>query len=176
MGEAEAEAIGSDEYETLSKAVSKLRLKGLLGPANSIRRAFNRTKLSGGKKIERLDHYEVVITPEDMKTIAQASADAQPAQQKVSRALQQANRRAKNDFKAKMELAKALSQQDVPRPNEIKKLGNFLTRLEKKISDGKVSSFAIPAEEKDQYIQYLQIAKDKLGIKEDLREHFRRFL
>ncbi len=176
MGEAEAEAIGSDEYETLSKAVSKLRLKGLLGPANSIRRAFNRTKLSGGKKIERLDHYEVVITPEDMKTIAQSSADAQPAQQKVSRALQQANRRAKNDFKTKMELAKALSQQDVPRPNEIKKLGNFLTRLEKKISDGKVSSFAIPAEEKDQYMQYLQIAKDKLGIKEDLREHFRRFL
>jgi predicted nucleic acid-binding Zn-ribbon protein len=130
----------------------------------------------GDNRYIREDWYEILVTPQDLEDLAAKTQQKSPEEQKVSRALQQTNRRAKKDFSTKLAAIAAVSNQESPKANEIKKLENFLNRLERKMEDGKVSDFAISEEDRQEFRGYVETAKSKLGINEHVRRVFRRFV
>jgi hypothetical protein len=158
------------ELKLMSQAYRALVNKGLTNENNP------NTADYGDNRYIREDWYEVLVTPQDLESLASKTQQKSPEEQKVSRSLQQTNRRAKKDFSKKLAAIIAVSNQESPKANEIKKLENFLNRLERKMEDGKVSDFAISEEDRQEFRDYVKTARSKLGINEHLRRAFRRFV
>jgi len=158
------------ELKLMSQAYRALVNKGLTNENNP------NTADYGDNRYIREDWYEILVTPQDLESLASKTQQKSPEEQKVSRSLQQTNRRAKKDFSKKLAAIIAVSNQESPKANEIKKLENFLNRLERKMEDGKVSDFAISEEDRQEFRDYVKTARSKLGINEHLRRAFRRFV
>lgn len=162
--------IEEKELRLMRQAYRALTNKGLTNENNP------NTADYGDNRYIREDWYEILVTPQDLEDLAAKTQQKSPEEQKVSRALQQTNRRAKKDFSKKLAAIAAVSNQESPKANEINKLENFLNRLERKMEDGKVSSFAISEEDRQEFRDYVEAAKSKLGINEHVRRSFRRFV
>ncbi|HBQ61798.1 MAG TPA: hypothetical protein DD671_19880 [Balneolaceae bacterium] len=94
-------------------------------------------------------------------------ANAYPSkslQEALPRSIQQKNRQMKKAYPTKLEMIRLESEKEKPATNVVRKATTYISKVDAALEAGQITDAAVNLEQRIQYIQFLRIAQEKLGI------------
>ena len=94
-------------------------------------------------------------------------ANAYPSkslQEALPRSIQQKNRQIRKPYPTKLEMIRLESEKEKPAANIVKKATTYISKVDAALEAGLITDAAVSFEQRVEYIQFLRIAQEKLGI------------
>jgi hypothetical protein len=94
-------------------------------------------------------------------------ANAYPSkslQEALPRSVQQKNRQMSKPYPAKLEMIRLESEKEKPAANIVKKATTYISKVDAALEAGLITDAAVSLKQRIEYIQFLRIAQEKLGI------------
>ena len=85
-------------------------------------------------------------------------------QEALPRSVQQKNRQMSKPYPTKLEMIRLESEKEKPAANIVKKATTYISKVDAALEAGLITDAAVSLEQRIEYIQFLRIAQEKLGI------------